>query len=77
MEIDKLFKDAGMSSLLVVHQQTAYSHRSSDIIMRTQICQNSPVARTSLTNTDSPAGCIIEGERNGSGVQGCEEGGSI
>ena len=68
LEIDKLLKDAGVSSLLVVHQQTAYSHRSSNRITRTQICQNSPVVRTSRTNTDSPAGCIIEGGE-GKGVE--------
>jgi len=30
------------------------------MIARTQICQNSPVARTSRTNTDNPAGCMEE-----------------
>ena len=68
LEIDKLFKVAGVSSLLIVHQRTAYSHRSSNRITRTQICQNRPLVRTSRTNTNSPAGCIIEGGR-GRGVR--------
>ena len=68
VEIDRLFKEVGISPLLAVHQRRAYSHRSSNRITRTQICQNSLVVRTSWTNTDSPAGCIVgerEGRRNG------------
>jgi len=69
VEIDKLLKVTGMSSPLADHQRTAYSHKSSDKITRTQICQNSPVVRTSWTKTDNPAGCIIEGRGEGDGVQ--------
>ena len=79
LEIDKLFKDTGMSPLLVVHQQTAYSHKSSNRITRTQICQNSPGVRTSRANTVSPAGCIIGGRGKGregkGGGRGLQKGG--
>ena len=69
VEIDKLLKVTGMSSSLADHQRTAYSHRSSNRIMRTQICQNSPVVRTSWTKTDNPAGYIVEGRGEGGRVQ--------
>ena len=78
LEIDKLFKGTGRSLLLVVHQETAYSHKSSNRITRTQICQNSPGVRTSRTNTDSPTGCIIGGgEREGDRVQQGERAGYL
>ena len=66
VEIDKLFNEAGMPSPLAVHQWTTYSHRNRNRIRRMEICQNSLVVRTSRTNTDSPAGCIIS-EREGKG----------
>ena len=70
VEIDKQFSETGMSSPLVVHQRTTYSHRNRNRIRTTPICQNRPMVRTSRTNTDSPAGCIISEERGrGGGVQ--------
>ena len=68
VEIDKQFSEAGMSSPSVVHQRTTYSHRNRNRIRTTPICQNRPVVRTSRTNTDSPAGCIIS-ERGEGGVE--------
>jgi hypothetical protein len=69
VEIDKLLRVVGVSSLFVVHQWTACSDRSSNKIRRTQICQNSPMVRTSRTNTDSPAWNIIGERGEGDGAQ--------
>lgn len=78
VEIDKLFKETGVSSLLVVHQRTAYSHATSNRIRRTPICQNRPVVRTSRTKTDSPTGCIIRKRREeGGGDQKGERAGYL